>query len=145
LHGVDWQKKKQSDPLFSNFSLKLTKIVEGKPPVFANMESGSLYKSFKETYPAVDMMYKTDEGLIYGLQVTRLTNRTRKIKMSAVDEWLDTIGLKDNKENVRIVVISKPTLADDLKVEYEGVGNANAYPQIEVWKVPKDYCQKFEE
>ncbi len=113
--------------------------------MFANMESGSLYKSFKETYPAVDMMYKTDEGLIYGLQVTRLTNRTRKIKMSAVDEWLDTIGLKDNKENVRIVVISKPTLADDLKVEYEGVGNANAYPQIEVWKVPKDYCQKFEE
>jgi hypothetical protein len=141
LQGVHWQKKNLIDSHFVEFKLKLTKIVEGKPPVFDDMESGVLYKSFKGKYPAVEMMYKTKEGLIYGLQVTGLQDPTRKIKTSAVDQWLDAIGLKNNKEKVRIAVIPKPALAEKFKAEYEGDGNG--YPQLEVWKVPFDYSQQI--
>ncbi len=109
--------------------------------MFDDMESEVVYKSFKDNYPAIDMMYKTKEGLIYGLQVTRLLDLTRKIKISAVDQWLDGIGLKDNKEKVRIAVIPKPALAEKFKAEYEGDGNG--YPQLEVWKLPFDYSQQF--
>jgi hypothetical protein len=141
LQGVHWQRKNLVDAHFSEFKLKFTKIVEGQPPVFDEMESGVLYKSLKDNYPAVDMMYKTEEGLIYGLQVTRLQDLTRKIKTSAVDQWLDAIGLKDNKEKVRIAVIPKPALAERLKAEYEGDGDG--YPQLEVWKLPLDYSHEF--
>jgi hypothetical protein len=141
LQEVEWQRKNLNDSTFSGFNLKLTKIVEGKPPSFVDMESGVLYKSFKDNYSAVDMMYKTGQGLLYGLQVTRQQDLTRKIKTSAVDEWLGAIGLKDNKEMVRIAVIPKPNLAEKFKAEYQGDGGG--YPQFEVWKVPIDYNQQF--
>jgi hypothetical protein len=80
-------------------------------------------------------MYKTEEGLLYGLQVTR-QKATKEIKTTAVDNWLTIVGLKDHKEKVRIAVIPKPNLAEEF--------NANSgYPQLEVWKVPLDYCQQF--
>ena len=142
LHqGVHWQKKNLIDSHFSEFKLKL-KIVERKPPVFDDMEPGVLYKSFEENYPAVEMMFKTEEeGTLYGLQVTRLQDVTRKIKTSAVDQWLKGMGFKDNKDKVRIAVIPKPALAEKFKVVYEG--NGAGYPQLEVWKMPLDYSQQF--
>ena len=134
--GVDWQKKNFNDPLFSDFNLKLKKIVLGKPPMFTDMEPEVLYKTFKSTYPAVDMMYRTSEGFLYGLQITRGKNR-KEIATSAVDKWLNSIGWTDNMEKVRIAVIPKPDLAEELKVVY--VGDGTGYPQLEMWKVPSDY------
>ena len=134
--GVDWQKKNFNDPLYSDFNLKLKKIVLGKPPMFTDMEPDVLYKSFKSTYPAVDMMYRTSEGFLYGLQITREKNR-KEIATSAVDKWLNSIGWTDNMEKVRIAVIPKPDLAEELKVVY--VGDGTGYPQLEMWKVPSDY------
>ena len=117
---------------------KGTKIVKGKPPVYADMEAGVLYKSFNNDYPAVEMIYKTEEGLVYGLHVTR-SYATREIKPRAVDQWLDAIGLKDEKEKVWIAVIPEPKFAKTLDAEYEG--DMRGYPQLEVWKVPADYGQ----
>ena len=120
------------------FTGKGTKIVKGKPPVYADMEAGVLYKSFNNDYPAVEMIYKTEEGLVYGLHVTR-SYATREIKPRAVDQWLDAIGLKDEKEKVWIAVIPEPKFAKTLDAEYEG--DMRGYPQLEVWKVPADYGQ----
>ena len=138
LQGVHWQSKKFTDSDFSGFNLKLTKIVKGKPPVYADMEAGVLYKSFNNDYPAVEMMYKTEEGLVYGLHVTR-SYATRVIKPHAVDQWLDAIGLKDEKEKIRIAVIPEPKFAEELESEYGG--DVRGYPQLEVWKVPTYYGQ----
>ena len=140
LRGVRWQKKKFTDSDFSGFDLKLTKIVKGNPPMYADMEAGVLYKSFNNDYPAVEMMYKTEEGLVYGLHVTR-SYATRVIKPHAVDQWLDAIGLKDEKEKVRIAVIPEPSFATLVESEYEG--DMSGYPQLEVWKVPADYSQEL--
>ena len=62
--GVTRQKKNLADSNFSEFKLKLSKMVEGQPPIFADMEPDALYKSLKSTHPAVDMMYKTADGLL---------------------------------------------------------------------------------
>jgi hypothetical protein len=143
LQGVCWHRKnlKSGVQLFSEFKLELTKVVEGKPPVFADMEIGVLYRSLKENYPAVDMMFKNYEGIVYGIQVTRQQDLTRMIKATAVYKWLKTIGLEGKKEKVRIAVIPKPTLAEDFKAEYEG--GDDGYPQLEVWKLPLDYSQQI--
>ena len=138
LQGVNWQRKKFTDSDFSEFHLKLTKIVKGKPPVYADMEAGVLYKSFNNDYPAVEMIYTTEEGLVYGLHVTR-SYATRVIKPHAEDQWLDTIGLKDEEEKVWIAVIPEPSFATHLEAKYGG--DVSGYPQLEVWKVPSDYGQ----
>ena len=138
LQGVHWERKKYTDSDFSEFHLKLTKIVKGNPPVYADMEAGVLYKSFNNDYPAVEMMYKTEEGLVYGLHVTR-SYATRVIKPHTVDQWLDAIGLKDEKEKVRIAVIPEPSFATHLEAKYDG--DMSGYPQLEVWKVPSNYGQ----
>jgi hypothetical protein len=157
LQGVSWRSKNLSvspknlsdtpeSPLnshrtFSGFDLHLTKLVEGEPPLFENMESEVLYKSFKENYPAVEMMYKTKGGMLYGLQVTRQQDLTRKIKTSAVDQLLSAVGLKDRREKIRIAVIPKPGLVEKFNAVY--VGEAEGYPQLELWSVPPDYSLRF--
>ena len=98
-----------------------------------------LYKPLNSNYPAIDMMYKTKDGLVYGLQVTRQEEPTRAIKTSAVDTWLEDIGMKSNMDKVRIAVIPRPDLAEKFKAKYEGDGSG--YPQLEQWKVPGDYGQ----
>jgi len=103
------------------------------------MKPEFLYKSTRQNYPGVDMMYRTNEGLLYGLQVTRQKN-IRKIRISAVDDWLNSVGFKD-LQKVRIVVIPSPRFADELRVEYEG--NSEGYPELEVWQVPPDYNQQW--
>jgi hypothetical protein len=101
------------------------------------MKSRVLYKSFKENYPAVDMMYKTKDGLLYGLQVTRQQNPTGKVEISALKKWLDAVSLKDRKEKIRIAVIPKPSLADTFQIDHpRGFKN-----QMEIWKIPLDYSQ----
>ena len=132
IQGVEWERRNL--PLLK---LNLTEIVKGEPPAYADMEPGVLYKPSRSNYPAVDMMSKTEEGLLYGLQVTRLQDGTRKVKVSAVALWLKSIGLMDRMDLIRIAVIQKPDLAAKFKVEYEG--DSKGYPQLEVWKVPLDY------
>lgn len=143
FHGVNWQKKSLNDSNFEGFNLKVTNVVRGKSPMVADMKSGVLYELSKDDHPAVGMMYKTQEGLIYGLLVTRPQDHTRsiKIKTTAVDKWLDAIGVTDAKEKVRIAVIPPHPLAEKFKAEYEGDGNG--YPQLEVWKLPYDYRPSF--
>jgi hypothetical protein len=102
------------------------------------METGVLYKSFKQNFPAIDMMFKSEDGFIYGIHVTRKQDLSRKITTSAVDEWLDVIDLKNAKDKVRIAVIPKPNLVESFKAEYEGDAS-DGYPELEVWKVPLDY------
>ena len=154
--GVCWQKKNLTDSNFSEFILRLTKMVEGQPPIFADMEPDVLYKSLVSTHPAVDMMYKTADGLLYGLQVTTQEGPTKEIATTAVDKWLESIDWRDSMEKVRIAVVPKPKradtkkkkkpdlapyLAEKLKVVYEGDGKG--YPPLEVWKVPSDYGRSF--
>ncbi len=134
--GVRWEKKKLTDSDFSKFKLKLIKLVKGKLPKYENMEAKVLYKPHKSNYPAIDMMYKKN-GLVYGLQVTRQEDRTRMIKTSAVDAWLEDIGMENNMDKVRIAVIPRPDLAGESKAKYEGDGRG--YPQLEMWKVPPKY------
>ena len=139
--GVRWQKKNLADLKFSEFKLTLKEMVVGKPPKYAYMEKKSLYKPRKRNYPAVDMMYKTKDDLLYGLQVTRQEDLTRTILTSAVDKWLEDIGMKNKMKKVRIAVIPRSKNADETKAKYDS--DASGYPQLEVWKVPKDYGQHF--
>ena len=139
--GVVWKRKNLTDADFSNFDLKMTEIKEGELPKFAEMKVGFLYRSLNENHPAIDMMFKTEGGLVYGLQVTRQQNPTRKFKTTAVDKWLEAIDMKNNMENFRIAVIPRPDLAGKTKAEYEGDGNG--YPRFEVWKVPSDYGRRI--
>ena len=138
--GVVWQRKNLTDSDFSNFELKLTELMEGEPPKFAEMKKGVLYKSLEATFPAVDMMYKAESELLYGLQVTRQQKLTRTISTSAVDKWLDAIGMK-NMGNVRIAVIPRPDNAEKTTAKYERDGSG--YPLLEVWKLPLDYSRRF--
>ena len=100
-----------------------------------------LYKPRKRNYPAVDMMYKTKDDLLYGLQVTRQEDLTRTILTSAVDKWLEDIGMKNKMKKGRIAVIPRSKNADKTKAKYDS--DASGYPQLEVWKVPKDYGKHF--
>ena len=86
-------------------------------------------------------MYKKD-GLVYGLQVTKQQDPTREIKTSAVDTWLKDIGMENKMKKVRIAVIPRPDLAEESKAKYVGK-KGSGYPQLELWKVPKDYGQYF--
>ena len=139
--GVTWQKKNLADSNFSEFKLKLTKLVEGQPPIFADMEPDVLYKSLKSTHPAVDMMYKTADGLLYGLQVTTQEGPAKEIATTAVDKWLESIDWRDSMEKVRIAVVPRATKADTSKGKFTGGGSG--YPQLEVWKVPLDYGRQI--
>ena len=124
------------------------KIELGKPPLFDDMTPMVLYKPLSKIHPAVDMMFKTEEGLLYGLQVTRKDSTTRKIGTSTVDKWLESIGWRDSMKKVRIAVVPKPKLADTktkkkpdrasylaekLKVVYEGDGKG--YPPLDAGSV----------
>ena len=139
LEGVDWLKKNLTDSNFSGFGLQLTKLEEGKPPTFAEMEPEVLYKSLKRNFPAVDMMYKTKEGVLFGLQVTRDSSKT--IGTKAVIKWLEAIDMKNNTEKVRIAVIPNPDLAEKFKVAYDD--DDYGYPQLELWKLPRKYDRSF--
>ena len=139
LEGVDWQMRNLADSNVSGFKLKLTKIEVGKAPNFADMKPMVLYKPPSKIYPAVDMMYTTNEGVLYGLQVTR--DKSKKIKTSAVDKWLKSIDWGDNMDKVRIAVIPRPEFAGTFKAAY--VGDSKGYPQFEVWKVPPKYGRSF--
>lgn len=155
VEEVHWETRNLTDSNFSRFNLKLTKIALGEPPNFAVMTPMVLYRPLSKTHPAVDMMYKTKEGLLYGLQVTRKDSTTRTIGTTTVDKWLDSIKWRDSMEKVRIAVVPKPKLADmkkkkpdlephlaeRLKVVFEGDGEG--YPPLEVWKVPPDYGRSF--
>ena len=134
--GVYWQKKSLSDSNFTGFNLKLNSIEEEKSPKFASMKPMVIYKLVKDDYPAIGMMYKTEEGWLYGLMVVSPQDGSKsiKIKTSAVDKWLDNIGFEDDREKVRIAVIPRPPLADEFEAEYEG--DETGYPQLELWKVP---------
>lgn len=64
--GVDWLKKNRNDERFSGFNLKLTRMVEGERPMFANMGPDVLYKPLKLNCPAVDMMLRTNKAWCAG-------------------------------------------------------------------------------
>ena len=136
-------KKSFANSKFLKFRLKLNSIEEEKSPKFASMKPMALYKLVKDDYPAIGMMYKTEEGLLYGLMVVSPQDGSKsiKIKTSAVDKWLDNIGFEDDREKVRIAVIPRPPLADEFEADYEG--DETGYPQLELWKVPRDYGQSF--
>ena len=139
--GIEWERRKRTDAEFSRFNMSVTAIKEGKqPPVFANMVPGVLYRSTKGNFPAVDMMLRTEDGLLYGLQVTRL-EQNRTIVTAAVDNWLKSVEMNNSMEKVRIAVIPKPALADNFKAKYDS--NISGYPLLEVWKLPSDYGQRF--
>ena len=136
-------RKSFADSKFEGFSVKLNSIEEEESPKFASMKPMALYKLVKDDYPAIGMMYKTEEGLLYGLMVVSPHDGSKsvKIKTSAVDKWLDNIGFEDDREKVRIAVIPRPPLADEFDAEYEGDGTG--YPLLELWKVPLDYGRSF--
>jgi hypothetical protein len=138
VQGVSWEKSTRNMH-FSRFNLKVKKSVEGRPPSFEKMEPRVLYRSLKENYPAVDMMYKTDDGMLVGIQVTRLQESTRTVKRDAVDSWLDSVGLggRIDRSNVSIAVVPRPSIASEFTAYYDVpcVG----YPDIEIWSIPSDY------
>ena len=138
--GIEWERRNRTDAEFSRFNMSVTAMKEGKPPVFANMVPGVLYRSTKSNFPAVDMMLRTEDGLLYGLQVTR-QEQNRTIETDAVDNWLKSVEMDNSMEKVRIAVIPKPALADNFKAKYDR--NVSGYPLLEVWKLPSDYGQRF--
>jgi hypothetical protein len=142
VQGVIWKRKKPRVD-FVQFNLKLKKIVQGNPPLFSKMKPGVLYKSLKENFAAVDMMYKTEDGLLVGIQVTRLQESKRTIKANAVDMWLNSIGIRRiNRSHVCIAVIPRPKASSKFKAMYDipCVG----YPEIEIWGVPSNYDRSEE-
>ena len=136
--GITWQRKTPMDSNFKEFKFRPdVHYSENEPP------RRDLIRLSKGGYPGFSMMYKTEEGLLYGLMVVRSRDQAKsiKIKTSTVDKWLESIGFEGDREKVRVVVIPSPVLADDFKAEYEGDGNG--YPQLEVWKLPLDYRSSF--
>lgn len=114
---------------------------EGDPPQYSEMEEMVLYKPLKSNHPAVDMMYRTKGGLVYGLQVSRQQELTSIIKTRAVDKWLKEIGMKNNMDLVRIAVIPRSKNAEESKAKYDR--DVSGYPQLELWKLPPEYGQQF--
>jgi len=149
LSGVSWRRRVVSDGnnQFSDFPLRLIKLEEGKPPFFEKMKTEVLYKSLNGNYPAVDLMFKTNEGFLYGLQITRRQDKRRQIEGSAVDKWLKLVDMKD-RTKVRIVVIPKPELAEKFTVGYDPTDPTDPTshpPTLELWWIPRDYGVKFTE
>ena len=131
--GVRWEKKKLPNSKFAKFTLKLTKMKRGELPKYAKMKEMVLYKPLNANYPAIDMMYRAKNGLVYGLQVTRQQEPTRTFETSTVNKWLKDISMENNMDKVRIAVIPRPDLAEEFKAKYDS--DVSGYPQLEVWKV----------
>jgi hypothetical protein len=143
VQGMSWKRKDVREKDFSQFNVKLQKLSQGRPPIFTNMEAGVLYKSLKENFAAVDMMFKTEDGFLVGIQVTRLHESVRKIKANSVDIWLDSLGIgRIDRSHVRIAVVPRPKASSKFRAIYDlpCVG----FPDIEIWGVPSDYSRSEE-
>ena len=127
----------------SPLKVKLTKIHEGKLPVYAAMEPMVLYKSLNVNFPFCDLVYKENgkEGKLVCIQVTLEANGKREVKAGAFQKFCARMGWgehpsKEQVDRISYVYCPDPAVADKAKVTFEaGVG----IDKYTVWYVNTDY------
>jgi len=160
--GVAWKKREviansaktgSVNDKWLDFSLRLSQKVEGPPPRFESMQTNVLYVSLNPNFNCVDMMYKTEEGGLIGLQVTRQKPKKKKLSWSALNQFLEAIDFpKDKAALLRFVLIPLPSNAEHATLELEDMpidsketcdSFRHVMDKYEVWKLPDDYNWAF--
>lgn len=171
--GVCWHKREVSENSsqggveWAPFELRLDTLIHGSVPSFADMEPRVLYMSLNPKYPFFDSMYKTDEGELVGIQVTREKNSSKDCTLSALQSCLKKIDFPDDQiPHIRTVLVPLPSNADTAKLnmnlnmspkepsegetkEEKNIREARVQQlwrvldRYEVWKVPTNYGNRF--
>jgi len=142
IRGVSWQKRKVNDQQFTQFDLKLERIVDGKPPIFSEMKTLVLYYPTQQNFPAVEFFWKTPEDKFYAVQVTRAEKKVKEVKASALDSMYEILKIPESTE-VTIALCPKPKLASSMNIQISDAHSKHSKIQLEVWKLPSDYVQNI--
>ena len=96
--------------------LALKDISHNIPKTFVEMMENVIYLPLKETYPAVDIMFK-QKNKLYGINVTR-EKKKKGFEVSAIALWLSELKLENDVE-VHVAVVATPQNAFDIRVTLE--------------------------
>jgi hypothetical protein len=105
---VDWQ------PL----TLALKRVDRTEMPTFADMEAGVVYHPTEKNYPAAGFMFKTGDGRLVCVQVTRqLTSDIKEVKAAMVLELLKRVGLSAaDTDKLDFVLVPRPKMQDKARL-----------------------------
>ena len=161
--GVAWKTRERTsgtveepnNSQWIDFSLKLTMKKDGAVPVYDRMEPWVLYVSLNPNFPMCEMMYKTEQGCLMLLQVTRQKNPIKMAARIAWEKCMKQIAMPSDKLHlVKTILIPHPQYANEasLTVKNEKEVSANVYEtdslswglrKYEVWKIPANYERNF--
>lgn len=136
-------KKSPPSSEWKPFELKLTKRFYGIIPPVNEMDDDVLYYSLNSNYPLVDMIYKSSDGCVTGIQVTRRDKGKRVIKHGPMEKFLKKINLENHKK-LCLVLCPKPADAEEAELTFsDDVVEVNYEVNYEVWKIPPTYNQTY--
>ena len=97
----------ESSPFFLNEKV----FCDGDFLRIDSMQANKLYIPCQPQYSAVDMLFKSSDGDIYGLQVTRAASHSKELK--TYNNFFDKIGLDvDSANRFTLVVVTTPDNAE---------------------------------
>jgi hypothetical protein len=133
-------KSRSEEPLMP-LKLQLRKLVRGKVPPYAAMETNVLYKSLNDGFPFCDLVYKDEGGKLVCIQVSLKRSGKREVGVGAFKkfckrmEWTAQPS-KDQRRLISYVYCPEPKLADKAEVEFENGIELNS---SSVWHVDSNY------
>ena len=100
------------------YNCKLTKVVEGDPPLFEEMAIDTLYHPTNPSFPFVEFFYKDCKNNLVALQVTRQRSGAKMISHSAFEKFLKEIEfpVTDVEKKFKLIFIPAPKQADKMRL-----------------------------
>jgi hypothetical protein len=147
LRGVNWQyvtrnftQNQYENVKRRDLHVKLDTIYKWVPP-FEFMTPDQLYHPLNPSYPAADMLYKTEDGILVIIQVNRQRAGNKKIHMSDMQNLFEVMKLTEDqiKQRVKIVLVPPPSVGLSQIMEVEGTEEMNCLTEYDVWQVPLKY------
>ena len=99
-----------------------------------------LHRPSNDNFPAVEIFYESEEGNLMALQVTRMKEKEKGVKVSAYEKFNKTVNLQDSAQ-VILHLIHTPAMAENSSTNFVPP-SVEIMPECRAVKGTEEYTRK---
>ena len=117
VNGMPSKESNDGSTTWADFNIKLKALVRSTPPIFSAMKEKVLYYPTNVNNPAVEFIFKDGDRLI-GFQITRQTDISKVVTLSAFNKFLASVEPGDNTK-VSLYLVPTPSRANESTIDFK--------------------------